>query len=288
MVLISTDNLERMQQLQQNSVESNNNNTVRTPGTALSRLDEEMSRILKAPGDESEKWKMYKEALWRYLRLIRVKRKREDTHEEEGQEEEEEEEENSVMNKSVNMETQTPSETSSPERLKSTRLILQNVPKTYRARARLLLKYLRDVPERISWDEHYLVTIDGQVVKDSNIVELVNEAMRVRKKAKPAGRTQFARLLCSLNIPSVLVGNKALLGVTHTYNEKVLANIISRIPERKLVQKRDGGEGEKDEDCKLFLAPRKKKPPVAYTIIQDIPSTRKRRLLDWTKLKCQK
>jgi hypothetical protein len=80
MVLISTENLERMQrQLQQqhpitdealtrNSENGESaNNSVQTPRTPLSRLDAEMSRILNSsvPRDESERWKMYKEVLWR-------------------------------------------------------------------------------------------------------------------------------------------------------------------------------------------------------------------------------
>jgi len=88
MVLISTENLERMQRQlqhqQQNQYPSTNdnepmensrnsenteiaNNTVQTPGTPLSRLDAEMNRILNSPlpNDEAERWKLYKEVLWR-------------------------------------------------------------------------------------------------------------------------------------------------------------------------------------------------------------------------------
>jgi hypothetical protein len=88
MVLISTENLKRMQrQLQQqhpitdealeNTQNSENsesaNNSVQTPGTPLSRLDVEMSQILNSPipRDESERWKMYKEVPWRYLHFTR-------------------------------------------------------------------------------------------------------------------------------------------------------------------------------------------------------------------------
>ena len=55
------------------------------------------------------------------------------------------------------------------------------------------------------------MTIDGNVVKDSNIADLINEAMRERKTVKAVGRNQFARLLRVLNIPSTLVRNKSLL-----------------------------------------------------------------------------
>jgi len=58
------------------------------------------------------------------------------------------------------------------------------------------------------------MTIDGNVVKDSNIADLINDAMHERKITKAASRVQFARLLRVLNIPSVLVGNKELLTTT--------------------------------------------------------------------------
>ena len=79
MVLISTENLEKMQhQLRQNPTSfvdgeskeiavpqtSDNtlstNNTTQTPGTHLTRLDAEMSRIVNSrwPRDKSERWKI--------------------------------------------------------------------------------------------------------------------------------------------------------------------------------------------------------------------------------------
>ncbi|KYN14480.1 hypothetical protein ALC57_13316 [Trachymyrmex cornetzi] len=103
MVLISTENLERMQhQLRQNPTSfadgeskeiavpqnsdntASTNSTAQTPGTHLTRLDAEMGRILNSdwPRDESERWKMYREALWRYLRFIQETRRQKDARSE--------------------------------------------------------------------------------------------------------------------------------------------------------------------------------------------------------------
>jgi len=95
--------------------------------------------------------------------------------------------------------------------LKSIGKILGTVPKSYRARARLLMKHLLGKAARISWNDDGIVTIDGNVVKNLNIADLINDTMRKRKTMKAADRAQFARLLRVLNIPSVLVGNKELL-----------------------------------------------------------------------------
>lgn len=99
---------------------------MRTPGNPLTRLDEEMSRILNSPWpyDEGLRWKMYKEALWRYLHFIRVKRKQHhrdgddtrNTNEEEAEEgKEEEEKENTRKGETCNDdESQTLVATGSP------------------------------------------------------------------------------------------------------------------------------------------------------------------------------
>jgi len=79
MVLISMENLERMQQqlhrrpITTESMENalpptsesseSANSSVQIPGIPLSRLDAEMNRILNSPlpRDENERWKMYRE-----------------------------------------------------------------------------------------------------------------------------------------------------------------------------------------------------------------------------------
>ncbi|KYQ47383.1 hypothetical protein ALC60_13594 [Trachymyrmex zeteki] len=261
MILISTENLERMQDqlrqiptsftdgeskeiaVSQNSDNTTStNNTTQTPGTHLTRLDAEMSRILNSdwPRDESERWKMYKETLWRYLRFVQETRRQKDARNENvNTEDNATRDDNSDDNETTNDGvfhdlTQTsdiPSSHSisnanitknfgiSSEHnhgMKSIEKIVESVPKSYRKHARLLLKHLlqKAVPGRINWNERGIVTIEGNVVKDSNITDLINDAMRERKTVKATGRNQFARLLCALNISSALVRNKRLLS-TH-------------------------------------------------------------------------
>ncbi|KYN11437.1 hypothetical protein ALC57_16405 [Trachymyrmex cornetzi] len=237
MVLISTENLERMQhQLRQNPTlfadgeskeiaipqnsdnTASTNNTAQTPGTHLTRLDAEMGRILNSdwPRNESERWKMYREALWRYLRFIQETRRQKDVRSENT-------EDNATRDGSADNETTSndvfhdltqtsdiPSahsvsntgiitknfEISSEHNhaknnhaMKSIEEIVESVPKSYRKHAHLLMKHLirNAVPDRISWDEHGIVTIDGNVVKDSNITDLINDAMRERKTVKAVG-----------------------------------------------------------------------------------------------------
>jgi len=159
------------------------------------------------------------------------------------------------------------------------------------------MKHLFDkaTPIRISWNDDGIVTIDSNVVKDSNIADLINDAMRERKTTKAAGRAQFARLLRVLNIPSVLLGNKELLTATDSSNIKKLGQpstsstpIITRpsraSKRRKGVKKCKIREYEgKGKDCSLFLTPYFRGTPITFMKIVDSLPARKRRLLDWSK-----
>jgi len=51
---------------------------------------------------------------------------------------------------------------------------------------------------KISGNDDGIVTIEGNVVKDLNIADLINDAMRERKTTKAANRAQFVRLLRSI------------------------------------------------------------------------------------------
>jgi len=340
MVLISTENLERMQQQlhrrpisdepKENALPSENaesaNSSVQTPGTPLSRLDAEMSRILNSPlpRDENERWKMYREVLWRYLHFIQEAQRRNDVR---GEDENENNDTRGIaattgettldadvfrdlsrespvkLSHSTSIIMRNDDTAKERERLlKTTGRILETVPKSYRARARLLMKHLHDkaVPTRISWNDEGIVTIDGNVVKDSNIADLINDAMRERKTTRAEGRAQFARLLRALNIPSVLVGNRELLSATDSSfsNIKKLGQpstsstpIVTRGRPSRASKRRKGVEKrkireceEKGGDCSLFLTPYFRGTPITFMKNVDSPSARKRRLLDWSKL----
>ena len=55
------------------------------------------------------------------------------------------------------------------------------------------LLFQKTVPDRISWDEHEIVIIDGNVVKIR--ISVINVMMREGKTVKVVGRNQFALLL---------------------------------------------------------------------------------------------
>ena len=96
--------------------------------------------------------------------------------------------------------------------------VVEPIPKTMHPRAMELLNWLKTRPEVITWDKTGLVKIEGETIPDSNISDLVNDAMRFRKTFNPTGSKEFFHIFSKLNVPKDLVRNeersKEVLGET--------------------------------------------------------------------------
>lgn len=86
--------------------------------------------------------------------------------------------------------------------------IVGHIPKTMRERATLLLNRLKTRPDVISWDETGQVKLEGETIPQSNISDLVSDAMRARKHFNPTGSKEFFRVLSKINMPKDLVRNE--------------------------------------------------------------------------------
>lgn len=172
--------------------------SVQTPGDPISRLDEELSEILhsKKYRDDSEKWKQYLQVLHRYLFLLEVRKGPIDP-----------------TLPGATSGTSREQQTSQKNVAYNDALIIDSVPQTYRHKAKALVSYLRNSPgavQRVTWDQEGRVTIDGKLVPDSNIVDLINDAIRSRKEFQAEGRRQFIETLRAISIPREFIGNAAL------------------------------------------------------------------------------
>jgi hypothetical protein len=78
--------------------------------------------------------------------------------------------------------------------------------KTLNRNASQLLDYLRKSPH-ISWDNRGIVQIQGRTLPNSNIIDLVNDALKSRKSDTSDGWHDFAYLLAGLNVPRELIPN---------------------------------------------------------------------------------
>ena len=96
--------------------------------------------------------------------------------------------------------------------------IVEPMPRYIRERATSLLNRLKARPEMITWDKAGQVKIEGETIPNSNISDLVSDAMRFRKNFNPTGSKEFFQALSKMNVPKDLVRNeerwKELLGET--------------------------------------------------------------------------
>ena len=76
--------------------------------------------------------------------------------------------------------------------------ILESVPLSYRRKAEQLLSWL-EKNSKITWDEEGRVKVYGKIIAISNIVDLINDTVRGRKKSEPSGWQTFAQNLKESN-----------------------------------------------------------------------------------------
>jgi hypothetical protein len=84
---------------------------------------------------------------------------------------------------------------------------LASVPGKYKPKAKLLIAKLKQHPDLVTWDQRGRLTVKGQPVADSNLTDLVNDALRTRKGFEPAGWRTFASVLKEIDTPRDFIGN---------------------------------------------------------------------------------
>lgn len=87
-----------------------------------------------------------------------------------------------------------------------TELILAGIPKQYKTKARALLSYLKS-SSIFNWHDNGEITLNGIIVKNSHIADLIKYAMRDYGQVQPEGLEQFRLAVAQLNIPKNLIGN---------------------------------------------------------------------------------
>ena len=93
--------------------------------------------------------------------------------------------------------------------------IIETVPTTYRTRASNLLRFIKN-DDKIKWNDNGIVTYNGRTLNNSNIIDLVNDVVRPRKRSQPNRWQEFAQALDELNVPKDLIGNPRRKTVSHT------------------------------------------------------------------------
>ena len=95
--------------------------------------------------------------------------------------------------------------------------ILESVPPTMKTRARQLVKKLKENKDLITWDDKAQLVYEGKLIPGSNVVDLVNDALRHRKNFNLHGWRLFAKALSDVNIPEEIVRNGNRLKTIQDY-----------------------------------------------------------------------
>lgn len=85
--------------------------------------------------------------------------------------------------------------------------VLRTVPKTMKRKAEAVLDRIEN-QANMKWNDRGELIYEGELVKGSNVVDLVNDVIRHRKSFQPRGWQEFARALRQSNVPQDLVGNQ--------------------------------------------------------------------------------
>lgn len=192
MIMIAPDKLERLQQ-QKGMV----NNT-------LDSMDKEMERIIRLPDiSDSEKWTLYKQTLSKYLHFADENRKPINIPLVSAFED------NASQQQVTKEDGPLQSDQITEDRVRQQ--TLSTFPKTLKNRALVLYDSLREASNLITWNRNGIVTIKGETIPGSSIVDLISDTVRNRVHSNPQGWNQFNNVLIDLNIPRELIGNKRRL-----------------------------------------------------------------------------
>ena len=140
--------------------------------TLVNRMDGNLSDILQKDVSDYDKEKLYSQEMSRYL---------------------------TMRHQQQHPHRDVPVSSFQPE--------MSSVPKMYRNKAEGLLQYLKSDKD-VTWDDEGHVYVDQQKMDRSHILDLIHDAMRLRKKVqRPHGWRELSSHLKRTNVPRELVGN---------------------------------------------------------------------------------
>lgn len=167
-----------------------------TLADSVLRVDSDIRTILDR-GDLSEPDKIlaYQQALQQYLAKISQMNKRDS---------------GPAMNQPNTSAavTATPEDSDADKKDRLEKRVIASLPKTLRDKAKLLLDHVKEGTD-MKWTERGEIMYNGEVIKDSNISDLINETVRARKTTdNPKGWNTYVKILKASNVPNDLIGNK--------------------------------------------------------------------------------
>lgn len=161
----------------------------------LNKLDKEMSLILQDTTlSDIDKWTKYNAVLQQFLHISQENRKPVQLPITES-------EPIKVQEKVV-----------LPDTLED--VLISTVPLQFKRKAEQLYSLLKKSSD-LEWTNDGALKIKGNLIRGANLVDLVNDVLRSRKKVNPEGWRDFALALRDLNVPQEFVGNKLRWNYMH-------------------------------------------------------------------------
>lgn len=224
MILVPHDLLLKLNQQKQNQSGLTND------------LDTEMTTLLDNEDlGEKEKWVRYQQMLQRYLKVKEQER----------------------QPLKVTMEEESKHGADMPG-LSLQREIIEAIPKMYKNKAKMLLNRLES-SKNVSWDERGEVTIKGNIVLGSNIIDLVSDVVRPRKTSNPFGWQQFLTFLKELNIPREFITNPRRL----SFIDRGVLTSTTSLRKRPLIRRSPLNKTVRRVQSQTSPAPEWRPPPVS-------------------------
>ena len=110
--------------------------------------------------------------------------------------------------------------------------IMESVPPTMKSRARQLVKKLKENKDLITWDDKGQIIYEGKPVLGSNVIDLVNDALRHRKNFNPHGWRLFAKVLSDVNVPEGIVRNENRLKTIRDFKTGAMHELEEEPPSK--------------------------------------------------------
>lgn len=186
-----------------------------TAESPLSRLDDEMQKILHKKIEDREKWILYLQTLQRYLHFIGEDRQPYHLPIVDNS--------NEIINninhhKNIDhddnliVSKQTTSDEAVKDKINNTTYsashLLRLIPKTYLKKGELLLDSILENKQKLYWKNDGTVVINEETIPGSNIVDLLNDVLRPLKKLdNPSGWEKFSSALKDIKVPMSCIGN---------------------------------------------------------------------------------
>jgi hypothetical protein len=100
--------------------------------------------------------------------------------------------------------------------------LTEYIPKNQKMKGKILLDFLNNNPD-VKWTDRGQVVVKGEVVEDSNMVDVFRELLRDRSlKGQPPvkGAVELARVLAENNIPRDAISNKDIRSLVFDFKQK--------------------------------------------------------------------